>query len=168
MATTRKRKSRNSTRETTARASHDIDPTEYQQAAQASSQQQLAMAADTTSALIRGAEIWSQLQLQALQRSGQAWREAAERLRTAASPWDLMNVQSQLMMKTMQQFMGFAQDFMQSTMAMQARETARTTEQSSSAVESMAAPMMPMMQAWQAMLNPMGLNGAVVADATRH
>jgi hypothetical protein len=158
------RKSRNSTRETTARSSHKVDRDAQQQAAQPGSQQQLAIAAETTSALLRGAELWSQLQLQALQRSGKTWTEAAEQLRAATTPQDLVNVQTQLMTSSVLQFLGIAQDFVQMTAALQARDTARPAASGNGAAESVPA----MMNAWQAMVDPMGLAGAAAASVARH
>jgi hypothetical protein len=158
------RKSRNSTRETTARSSHKVDRDAQQQAAQPGSQQQLAIAAETTSALLRGAELWSQLQLQALQRSGKTWTEAAEQLRAATTPQDLVNVQTQLMTSSVLQFLGIAQDFVQMTAALQARDTTRTAQSGNGAAESVPA----MMNAWQAMVDPMGLAGAAAASVARH
>jgi hypothetical protein len=158
------RKSRNSTRETTARSSHKVDRDAQQQAAQPGSQQQLAIAAETTSALLRGAELWSQLQLQALQRSGKTWTEAAEQLRVATTPQDLVNVQTQLMTSSVLQFFGIAQDFVQMTAALQARDAARPAQSGNGAAESVPA----MMNAWQAMVDPMGLAGAAAASVVRH
>jgi hypothetical protein len=158
------RKSRNSTRETTARSSHKVDRDAQQQAAQPGSQQQLAIAAETTSALLRGAELWSQLQLQALQRSGKTWTEAAEQLRAATTPQDLVNVQTQPMTSSVLQFLGIAQDFVQMTAALQARDTTRTAQSGNGAAESVPA----MMNAWQAMVDPMGLAGAAAASVARH
>jgi hypothetical protein len=167
------RKSRNSARSTSARSSHEIDPGQYQQAAQQGSQQQLALAADTTSALMRGAEIFSQLQALALQRSGQTWREVAERLRTARGPFDLVGVQSHLVMNSFQQFVQLSQDFMQVAAAMQPPVAEQAQAQANAAAET-AAPMMqspmmqtPIVQAWQAMMSPMGLNG-LATGAARH
>ena len=159
------RKSRNSARETKARSSHDVDRATHQQAAQpASQQQQLAIAADATSALIRGAELWSQVQLQALQRSQKTWTEAAEQLRAATTPQDLLGIQAQLMTNSVLQFLGIAQDFMQMTAALQARDGARQFEQANGSVESVPA----MMNAWQAMVDPMGLAGVAAASVARH
>jgi hypothetical protein len=158
------RKSRNSTRETTARSSHKVE-SDAQQQAQRGSQQQLAFAADATSALLRGAELWSQLQLQALQRSGQTWSEAAEQLRTATTPQDLVTVQTQLMTNSVLQFLGIAQDFVQMTnSALQARDAGRPAMSGNGAAESVPA----MMNAWQAMVDPMGLAGAAAASVARH
>lgn len=158
------RKSRNSTRQTTARASHHVDREPHQQAAQPGAQQQLAIATETMSAWIRGAELWSQWQLQALQRSGKIWTEAAERLRAATSPLDLVSVQNQLALDSVLQFLGMAQDFVQMTTATQARVAARAPEPASDTVE----PLPAMMNAWQAMVDPMGLAGAAAASVTHH
>ena len=161
---TSKAKSRNSTRETTARSSHKVDRDAQQQAGQTGTQQQFAFAADATSALLRGAELWSQLQLQALQRSGQTWSEAAEQLRTATTPQDLVTVQTQLMANSVLQFLGIAQDFVQMTASLQARDAARPAMSGNGAAESVPA----MMNAWQAMVDPMGLAGAAAASVARH
>jgi len=158
------RKSRHSTRATTARASHDVDRAAHQPTAQPGTQQQFAIAADTASAWVRGAELWSQWRLQALQRSGKIWTEAAERLRAATSPLDLVSVQNQLALDSVLQFLGMAQDFVQMTTATQARVAARAPEPASDTVE----PLPAMMNAWQAMVDPMGLAGAAAASVTHH
>lgn len=158
------RKSRNSTRQTTARASHHVDRAPHQQAAQPGAHQQIAIATETMSAWIRGAELWSQWQLQAVQRSGKTWSDAAERLRAATSPLDLISVQNQLVMDSVQQVLGLAQDFAQMTASMQARSAARPAEPASDTVE----PLPAMMNAWQAMVDPMGLAGAAAASVTHH
>jgi phasin family protein len=160
------RKSRNSTRETTARSSKDVRSA--QEAAQQGSQQQLAMAAASTSALLRSAELWSQLQLQAVQRSGRNWQQAAERLRTATSPLDLISLQNELMMNSFVQLLEFAQDFVQTATAMQTPEAVPAAAQAAEQATGAAESVVPVMQAWQAMWNPMGLNGAAAASLSRH
>jgi hypothetical protein len=157
------RKSRNSTRSHTSRASADVDARVQQEAAQQQTHRQMQLAVDTTAAVLRGAEIWTQLQLHALKRSAQSWQQAAEQLRLARGPMELMAAQNQLVMNSFVQAMQFGQDFLQATWAAQPEVTrgAREAAAAPAGVEAMA----PMMQAWQNVLAPMGLNGA---GATTH
>jgi len=151
-----RKQSRNSARSNSSRNSHDVDQAQLQQAAQQGSQQQMVMAADTTSAVLRGAELWSELQLHALQRSGQTWREVAEKLRTAQGPLDLVAAQNHLVMNSFVQAMQLGQELLQATLLAQPGLVQPAQRQAATATESMG----PMMQAWQTMMNPMGLNGA--------
>jgi len=158
-----RKQSRNSTRSHSSRNSHDVDHGQLQQAAQQAaqqgSQQQMVLAADTTSAVLRGAELLSELQLHALQRTGQTWREVAEKLRTAQGPMDLVAAQNHLLMNSMVQAMQLGQEFLQATLLAQPGLVRPAQQQAAVATESMG----PMMQAWQSMMNPMGLNGAAAA-----
>lgn len=152
------RTSRNSTRSNTSRTSHGVDSAQsQQQAAYQTSQQRMVVAADTTSAMLRGAETWTRLQLNALERTGQTWRETAEKMRAANGPLELMAAQNHLLMNSMVQAMQFGQEFLQATLAIQP-DLARVREES--APPTATEPLSPMMQAWQTMLNPVGLNGA--------
>jgi hypothetical protein len=162
------RKSRNASRSTQSRTAHDVDAEQYQQAAQQGTQKQVTLAVDATSAVLRGAEIWSQLQLRAIQRSSQAWREAAEQLREANGPLAVMGVQNQLITNTLVQGFQLAQDMMQAAVALQPAAASRAQDEAAGSAETFSAMMQaPIMQAWQNMLNPMSMNGAANASA-RH
>jgi hypothetical protein len=166
------RKSRNSTRSSSSRNSQEVEATEYRQAAQQRSQEQMAAAADAASAVIRGAEMWSQLQLNAVQRTGQSWREAAEKIRAAQGPLELVGVQNQLLMNAFVSGMQLAQEFVQASFAMQLEAGGQRALQGAAQAEPRAAgptdmmAAMPMMQVWQAMMNPARANGA--AGAVSH
>ena len=157
-----KGKSRNSVRSNSARTSHDPDTARTQQAATQRSRQQMATAADAASTLMRGAQAWSELQARALQRSGQTWREAAERLRAATTPLDYIGVQNHIVMNAFLQAVQFSQELMQASAALQPNGAAQLQDQAAAAAEDSMAGVMqgPMMQAWQAVMNPMSLNGA--------
>jgi hypothetical protein len=176
MATT---KSRNGTR--AENSTQPLDAGRSQQALQQRTQQQLASAAETTSRLLRGGEVWSQLQANALQRSGQTWREAAQRMRDAHSVLDLIGAQNQVLMNSFVQYFQFTQEFLEAAVALQQDASAQAAQAQGEAQEQqpeqasggptaesvvssmMQTPMMqmPMVQAWQAMMRPMtaGMNG---------
>jgi hypothetical protein len=158
------RKSRNSTRSQTSRTSHDVDPRLQQEAAQQQTHRQMQLAVDTTAAVLRGAEVFTQLQLLALKRSAQSWQQAAEQLRSARGPLELVAAQNQLFMNSFVHAMQFGQEFLQATAAAQPELTRGAREQSSQPAGTEA--IAPMMQAWQNVLAPMGLNG--VAAAATH
>lgn len=164
MATSTRRSgtSRNSTRSTTSRVTRDVDARQQQQAAQQKSQQRMAHAADTATAMLRGAEVWTQVQLHALQRTGQTWREAADQIRAAQGPLELMAAHNQLAMNTFVQAMQLGQEFLQAALVSQP-EIVRTAHPEPAEAPAGDA-MTPMMQVWQAMM-PAGLNGAA---ATTH
>lgn len=159
------RKSRNSARSHEARTSHNVDPTAYQQAAQQGPQQQLAIAAETTSAFLRTAESLARLHLHALQRSARTWREAAQRMRAGTGPMDLLQVQHHLLTNAMMECFQFSQEFLQATVSVE--PSATTTAEATGVETAEAAPTLapgPMIQAWQAFINPGAFNGA--ADST--
>ena len=161
--------SRNSTRATTSRTSQAIDPARLAPAIPQSSPQPLALVADSMSTLLRTAEAWSQVQAQALQRSGQAWRQAAERLRTAAGPDDLISAQAQILIDSVLQFVQLTQDLMQVSVAAQPAAADLARDETSAAGATMdAAAKHPVMQAWQAMVNPLGIGVAGGLNAATH
>lgn len=153
------RKSRNSTRSTTSRASHELDTHRQQRAVQERSQQQIAMAAEAASAMLQVAQVWTQLQLHALQRSGDTWRIAAEQMRNARDPLELMAAHNQLAMNAFVQTLQFGQECLQAAVATQPELTRPAQEQATAAGDSVA----PIMQVWQNMMNPAALNGAGTA-----
>lgn len=165
MATRKSRTSRNSTRETTSRTTQGVDQARFQHAATESSQQHFALAADAATMLLRTAEIYSQVQLQAVQRSSRTWQQAAERLRAATTPMDFIGAQNQLAMDSMLQFVQFTQDLVQATAAARPAAAELAEEEQNAAEATVQAAMQtPMVQAWQAMLNPLGLGGAAVLN----
>jgi hypothetical protein len=150
-------------------ATGSIDAAQYQQAAQQGTRQQMTAAVESTSLLLRGAEVWSELQLHAVQRSAKTWREAAQLMRAAKSPMDLVGVQNHLLMNSMLQAFQLTQELMQSSLAMQQGGVLERAQEAADDAAGAAAPMAmmqaPIMQAWQSMMNPMGLNGASGAAA---
>lgn len=152
-------------KDTTAGAA---DTAQYQQAAQQGTQQQMMAAAEATSQWLRGAEIWSQLQLHAVQRSGKTWREVSQLMRSANNPLEMAAAQNHLVMNLMLQGFEFAQELVQSAFTLQSGAAAQADEASGEAA-STAMPLMPapIMQAWQTLLNPAaaGLNGASASSA---
>jgi hypothetical protein len=151
-APTKRVASRNSTRSTTSRSSREVQDARR-------SQQQMAVAAESTSALLRGAEIWTQLQLNALQRSAQTWREAAEQIRSARTALDLVAAHNQLMMNSWVQAMQAGQELVQAVAAARTEVPAPVQDQAPAAAESVP----PIMQVWQTMMKPMVLDGAAAA-----
>lgn len=164
------RKSRNSTRETTARATQRVNPARDEQSNQQSSQQSVAVGAEAAATMLRGAAIWSELQMQAIQRSAQTWRNLAERLRTATTPLDIIGAQKEIMTDAMLQLLQFTQDLVQASSAAQpALGKAAGGEAGAANAAAQDATQAPMLQAWQAMVNPLGLvaAGSLNGDATR-
>ena len=140
-----------------------MDPTHDASSTQQSSVQKLALFADSVSTLLHSAEVWSQVQAQAIQRSGRTWRLAAEQLRTATQPADLICIPTQIFSESVLQFVQFTQDLLQATAAAQPAAVELAREETKAADTTLQHPVM---QAWQAMVNPLGtgvagaLNGA--------
>lgn len=124
--------------------------------------QQLALAADLWANLLRAGEAVQQAQLQMLQRASLLHRQAAENLRKAQTPLELMSVQANLLAYDFQESLRYLQELVQAGARVgsegigrfEAREQDVTTQAASAAAQAVGAAMnaaAPMAQAWQQM-----------------
>jgi hypothetical protein len=84
-----------------------------------SSVESLSQVAQGTSALLQGAQAFHQVQLQMLQRMALVHQQAAEKLRAATSPTEMVALQGQLMVQGWQQAMQYGQELMTASMKVQ-------------------------------------------------
>ncbi|WBY00338.1 hypothetical protein PE066_12730 [Ramlibacter tataouinensis] len=124
--------------------------------------QQLALAADLWATLLRAGESVQQAQLHMTQRASLLHRQAAENLRKAETPLELMSVQANLLAYDFQESMRYLQELLQAgTRAgsdglsrAEPREQDAATQAASAAAQAVGAAMnaaAPMAQAWQQM-----------------
>lgn len=166
------------------RAQHQASTDDTTQAAQAAlstgfnsvadlTRQQLAFSAETLSAFFRAAEVLQQAQVHMAQRAVLLHRQAAENLRKAETPLEVLSVQANLVTYQFQEGMRFLQEMMvagakagsDAGTRVQEREQDPTSEAASAAAQVMEAAMNaagPMAQAWQQMFAA-PLNGATAA-----
>jgi len=123
------------------------------------SRQGLALYAEGTTALLRGAEAFHQVQLQMLQRLALNHQQAAEKLRSANSPVELASVQSELMVSGLQELTRYMQDLVVAGMRVQGEMMSNSPAPAAARAATPPNALGPMLQAWQTMF--MGpLNGA--------
>jgi hypothetical protein len=116
----------------------------------------LAQVVQSTSTLLQGAQAFQQVQLQMIQRMALAHQQAAEKLRSATSPSELVAVQGQLMVQGWQQAMQFGQELMTASMKVQSEMLGKAGQQQ----QRSAANEGPVtFQAWQNVMLD-ALNGA--------
>ena len=115
----------------------------------------LAQVAQGTSTLLQGAQAFQQVQLQMLQRVTLVHQQAADKLRAATSPSEVVALQGQLLVQGWQQAMQYGQELMTASMKVQSEVLGRAGQQQPSAANDGPVTF----QAWQnAMLD--ALNGA--------
>ena len=135
--------------------------------------QQLAFGAETLAAFFRAAEVLQQAQVQMAQRAALLHRQAAENLRKAESPLEMLSVQANLATYQFQEGMRFLQEMMVAgakagsdagTRAPEREQDATATAANAAAhvVEAAMNAAGPMAQAWQQMFAA-PLNGAATA-----
>jgi len=122
------------------------------------SRQQFAAWADGISTLFRMAEVMQQVQQQMAQRVVLMHQQAAEKIRSANSPAELMAIQSGLMVSGLQEITQYWQEVTLAGAKLQSETMNRTTAQPAAGA-SMANAMTPVMQAWQSLFTA-PLNGA--------
>jgi len=132
--------------------------------------QQLAFAAENLAALFRAAQALQLAQLHMSQRAALQHMQAAENLRNATTPMEMLSVQANLVMYELQEGMRFLQEAMvagtragsETTTRAQQREADAVPEAASAAaqvVEAAVNAAVPMAQAWQQMFAA-SLNGS--------
>lgn len=115
----------------------------------------LAQVAQGTSSLLQGAQAFQQVQMQMLQRMALVHQQAAEKLRAATSPSELVALQGQLMVQGWQQAMQFGQELMTASMKVQSEMLGKAGQQQPSAANNGPVTF----QAWQNVMLD-ALNGA--------
>lgn len=115
----------------------------------------LAQVAQGASTLLQGAQAFQQVQLQMLQRMALVHQQAAEKLRSATSPSELVALQGQLMVQGWQQAMQYGQEMMTASMKVQGEMLGKAGQQRSSGTDSGPVTF----QAWQNVMLD-ALNGA--------
>ncbi|MCC2675777.1 MAG: hypothetical protein K0Q43_4031 [Ramlibacter sp.] len=120
-----------------------------------SSVESLAQVAQGTSALLQGAQAFHQVQLQMLQRMALVHQQAAEKLRAATSPSEMVALQGQLMVQGWQQAMQYGQELMTASMKVQGEMLGKAGQQQPSAANNGPVTF----QAWQNVILD-ALNGA--------
>jgi hypothetical protein len=115
----------------------------------------LAQVAQGTSALLQGAQAFHQVQLQMLQRMALVHQQAAEKLRAATSPSEMVTLQGQLMVQGWQQAMQYGQELMTASMKVQGEMLGKAGQQQPSAANNGPVTF----QAWQNVMLD-ALNGA--------
>ena len=114
----------------------------------------LAQVAQCTSTLIQGAQAFQQVQVQMLQRVTLAHQQAADKLRSATSPSEMVALQGQLMVQGWQQAMQYGQELMTAAMKVQGEMVGRAGQQQSAQDDGPVT-----FQAWQNVMLD-ALNGA--------
>lgn len=114
-----------------------------------------AQVAQGASTLLQGAQAFQQVQLQMLQRMALVHQQAAEKLRTATSPSEMMALQGQLLVQGWQQAMQYGQELMTASMKVQGEMLAKAGQQQPSAANNGPVTF----QAWQNVMLD-ALNGA--------
>lgn len=116
----------------------------------------LAQVAQGTSTLLQGAQAFQQVQLQMLQRMALVHEQAAEKLRSASSPSEVVALQGQLLVQGWQQAMQYGQELMTASMKVQGEMLAKAGQQQPSAPNNNGPVTF---QAWQNVMLD-ALNGA--------
>lgn len=114
----------------------------------------LAQVAQGTSTLLHGAQAFQEVQLQMLQRVTLVHQQAAEKLRSATSPSEMVTLQGQLMVQGWQQAMQYGQELMSASMKVQGEMLGKAGQQQSAANDGPVT-----FQAWQNVMLD-ALNGA--------
>lgn len=140
-----------------ARNSRPSDQDEATSSADATAEhtrESLAQVAQSASTLLQGAQAFQQVQLQMLQRVALAQQQAAEKLRSATTPAEMLAVQGQLMLQGWQEAMQYSQELMAALMKVQGEMLGRNAQPTAGRG---AAPVT--FQAWQNVMLD-ALNGA--------
>lgn len=125
--------------------------------------QQMAEAASATSALLRAAETFQKAQTHMLQRTALLQAQTAERLHRAASPAEVMTVQSGVMLSGSTEMTRYVQELALAWMHVQQKLMPDAKEQAHTPTLAVA----PMLEAWQSMLTAPWAAGAHGATAYR-
>ncbi|HSV35396.1 MAG TPA: phasin family protein [Ramlibacter sp.] len=149
--------SRNSTRATHARATHETLAEEGQDMATGMARQNMAWFGQMAAAMFSAAEVLQTAQQQMAERTASLTRQTAQQLRQATGPGDLMAIQASLLSSGVQEFLQYAQGLMKASMTMQGElmkptgEGEQAAEQAAGNLADMANMAAPMLHAWQAM-----------------
>lgn len=139
-----------------SRNSDTIDTTSSADTSAEQARESLAQVAQGTSNLLQGAQAFQQVQMQMLQRMALVHQQAAEKLRSASNPSELVALQGQMLVQGWQQAMQYGQELMTASMKVQSDMLARAGQQQASAANDNG----PVnFQAWQNVMLD-ALNGA--------
>lgn len=160
-------------------ATGETDMASAQNAVADATRQQMANTASTTSAMLRALDTFQTTQQHMVQRAALLQEQTAERLRHAQTPFEVMSIQSSMMLSGVTDLAQYAQELMIASLKAQG-EFMRPGDQQQAATASPTTTATPLFQAWQAMFNPAlnpALNPAMTggtagamggATATRH
>jgi hypothetical protein len=138
-----------------SRNSETDDTTSGVESSAEHTRESLAQVAQGTSTLLHGAQAFQQVQLQMLQRMALVHQQAAEKLRSATSPSEMVALQGQLVVQGWQQAMQYGQELMSASMTVQSEMLGKAGQQQPAVADNGPVTF----QAWQnAMLD--ALNGA--------
>lgn len=155
---------RSTARETAAQAQ---DMANAQSSVADLTRQQLANTASTASALLRAMETFQQAQQHMLQRAALVQAQAADRLRSASSPTEVMAVQSTVMLSGMTELAQYAQELMLASLKAQ-NEFMRPAEEQQAAGSQAAQAASPLFQAWQSVFTAPMAAAANAAGGAKH
>lgn len=152
-------------------ATGETDMASAQNAVADATRQQMATTASTTSAMLRALDTFQTTQQHMVQRAALLQEQTAERLRHAQTPFEVMSIQSSMMLSGMTDLAQYAQELVIASLKAQG-EFMRPGDQQPAAHAGPTATAAPLFQAWQAVFNP-ALNPAMAsgmggAAATRH
>lgn len=138
-----------------SRSSESDDTTSSVESSAEHTRESLAQVAQGASTLLQGAQAFQQVQLQMLQRVTLVHQQAAEKLRQATSPSEMVALQGQLMVQGWQQAMQYGQELMTASMKVQSEMLSKAGQQQQSPANDGPVTF----QAWQNVMLD-ALNGA--------
>ncbi|MEJ5991316.1 phasin family protein [Ramlibacter sp. PS3R-8] len=138
-----------------ARNSEPDDTTSSVESSAGPTRESLARVAQGASTLLQGAQAFQEVQLQMLQRATLVHEQAAERLRAATSPAEVLALQGQMLVQGWQQAMQYGQELMTASMKVQGEMLAKAGQQQPSPADEGPVTF----QAWQNVMLD-ALNGA--------
>lgn len=127
--------------------------------------QQLANTASTTGALLRAMDTFQQTQQHMIQRAALLQERTADRLRNAASPIELVAIQSTVVLSGLSEWAQYSQELMLASLKAQS-EFMRPAELQQQSAAQAANAAGPLFQAWQSVFSA-PMNGAM-AGVSRH
>jgi hypothetical protein len=138
-----------------SRSSETDDATSNVDASAEQTRESLVQVVQGTSTLLQGAQAFQQVQMQMLQRMALAHQQAAEKLRSATSPSEIVALQGQLVVQGWQQAMQYGQELMTASMKVQGDMLGKAGQQQPAAANNGPVTF----QAWQNVMLD-ALNGA--------
>lgn len=128
--------------------------------------QQLANTASTTGAVLRALDTIQQAHQNMVQRAALLQERTADRLRNAASPSELMTIQSTVVLAGLSEWAQYSQELMLASIKVQS-EFMRPAELQQQSAAQATAVAGPLLQAWQSVFSA-PLNGAMAGASSHH